>query len=295
MEKLYRKILLEDVTDRAYDSPTWGEIPKDTNFYINIMLTQSTDTMGMFTDIEYVGKSVNTPPNYTLLRNKLQDLGLSFPFMDSTIPLPVMNPYTNRDSKVLKDPTKSESNYYNFLNTNARISGYTDSKVEDLRTYSEISPYIIDFDINSETYTNYSGISGIKGVDRVKSVGLETKYVFNSPTGSTQGTQNQIHGMRYIDISGQTRNVEIEGDVFEVPLTEMHYIGEGWNMTNTSLSGLTKEEYLFGIISPPEVESDVFIDRGITSVMDKHLRLSEVKNIGELTNHGNGFYKINKQ
>jgi F0F1-type ATP synthase membrane subunit a len=52
---------------------------------------------------------------------------------------------------------------------------------------------------------------------------------------------------------------------------------------------------LFGIISRPEVESDVFIDRGTISVMDYHLKLSEIKNLGQLTRYGNGFYKINKQ
>jgi hypothetical protein len=29
--------------------------------------------------------------------------------------------------------------------------------------------------------------------------------------------------------------------------------------------------------------------------MDSHLKLSEIKNIGQLTEYGNGFYKINKQ
>jgi hypothetical protein len=62
-----------------------------------------------------------------------------------------------------------------------------------------------------------------------------------------------------------------------------------------SLSALTKEEYLFGIISPPEVQSDVFIDRGITTVMDKHLRMSEIKNLGQLSRYGNGFYNLTKQ
>ena len=66
-------------------------------------------------------------------------------------------------------------------------------------------------------------------------------------------------------------------------------------MSNSSLSAITKEEYLFGIIFPPEVKSEVFIERGITSVMDKHLRLSEIKNLNELSRYGNGFYKLNKQ
>jgi hypothetical protein len=72
------------------------------------------------------------------------------------------------------------------------------------------------------------------------------------------------------------------------------FITEGWNQTNTSLSALGKEEFLFGIISRPEVENDVFIDRGVTPVLDYHLRLSEIKNLGQLQQYGNGYYKIDR-
>ena len=79
-----------------------------------------------------------------------------------------------------------------------------------------------------------------------------------------------------------------------IPLTNFNYKGQGWNETDVSLSALTKEEYLFGIISPPEVQSDVFIDRGETTVMDKHLRMSEIKNLGQLERYGNGYYNLTK-
>ena len=80
-----------------------------------------------------------------------------------------------------------------------------------------------------------------------------------------------------------------------VPLTEMTFIGEGWNETNTSLSAITKEEYLFGITERPEVYSDVFIDRGDTTVFEKHLRLSEVESLEHLERYNNGFYRLVKQ
>ena len=54
------------------------------------------------------------------------------------------------------------------------------------------------------------------------------------------------------------------------------------------------QEYLFGVIFQPEVKSEVFIERGITSVMDKHLRLSEIKDLNELSRYGNGLYTLNK-
>ena len=96
------------------------------------------------------------------------------------------------------------------------------------------------------------------------------------------GTINQQTGLLFSDYTGTTN------------FTTFSYISEGWNMTNTSLSALTKEEYLFGIISRPEVKSDVFIDRGIVSIFDKHLKMSEITNLGQLTRYDNGYYNIIK-
>ena len=83
-------------------------------------------------------------------------------------------------------------------------------------------------------------------------------------------------------------------DTATIPYSDFDFVGQGWNETNTSLSALTKQEYLFGIISPPEVQSDVYIDRGITTVMDRHLKMSEITNLAQLTRYGNGYYKMNK-
>jgi hypothetical protein len=101
--------------------------------------------------------------------------------------------------------------------------------------------------------------------------------------------------LQYKDYTGQTRTVIIDGAKKKTFVTSFSYVGEGINETNVSISALTKEEYLFGIISPPEVQSDVFIDRGITTVMDKHLKMSEIKNLGELIRYGNGYYKLTRE
>ena len=51
MELIKRKIVLEDSTDRNYNSSTWGTVTAST-FYINVFLTQNIDDMGLFTDLE---------------------------------------------------------------------------------------------------------------------------------------------------------------------------------------------------------------------------------------------------
>ena len=288
MDVIKRKILLEDSIDRS-NGPTWGTITA-TTFYLNILITQNLDDMGLFTDIEYIPKSttVTSQPNYTLLVDKLSASGFTFPFMTGAT-ANNMSGITGTNKLTLRMPQSTVSNYYVY--GNSIISGSTDSKLEDVRSYSKTDPYRIGFDVGAETYLNYKNIS-VVGVDRIKSMGEPKVYVFNTVNNANLGTSNQIYGLRYLEYSGNTR---ISSENISIPMANFYFVGEGWNKTNTSLSAITKEEYLFGIISPPEVQSDIFIERGVTSVMDKHLRLSEIKDLGDLSRYGNGYYNLNKQ
>jgi len=296
MDIIKRKILLEESIDRNASSPTWG-VMTATTFYLNIMITQNIDDIGLFTDIAYIEKTNPiTPPNYSLLISKLQGLGFTFPFMTPNTYINVSPLFaTPTETVTLRYPTFSASSYYYF--GNRPITGATDSKLLDVRAYSSVTytdVYRPGFNVSTEDYVNYAGIS-VSGVNQVHSIGEPTKYVFDAITGSTLAQNNQPYGLQYADYTGTTRAQVVNGDTNPLPLTTFRYIGEGWNQTNVSLSALTKEEFLFGIISRPELQNDVFIDRGSTSVMDSHLKLSEIKNLGQLTDYGNGFYKINKQ
>ncbi len=291
METIKRQIFLEDSTDRVNGSKNWGKLTA-TTFYLNVMLTQNMDDMGIFNDIDYIPKTKNaTPVDYSILIDKLNDLGYTFDFMAGSTPsaLPTL---FGTDKYTLRLPSCSASTYYAF--GNLVITGNTDSKLEDVRSYKKTDPYRVNFDVSKQTYQNYNNVTVI-GVDRIKSMLEPRIYVFDTENNLSLGTNNQVFGLQYKDYTGSTRQIIIDGNNARIPVTEFRYIGEGWNQTNTSLSALVKEEYLFGIISPPEVESDVFIDRGITGVMDYHLRLSEIGNLGELSRYGNGYYKLNKQ
>lgn len=290
MELIKRKILLEDSTDRT-ESENWGSLTADT-FFINVFLKQNVDDMGLFTDISFISAdTTNTNSvDYTILTTKLALNNIFFPFMLGITPENV-TAYTPTDEYTLRFTSKTESDYYNFGNN--RLSGNTDSKLEELISYDADEKYKVGFDMGKNEYLNYNSIL-INGVDRVVSVGEPTVYVFDGQDNLNLGTENQTTGLRYLDYTGITRTVNIEGVESTVPLTIFSYISEGWNETNTSLSAITKEEYLFGIISTPEVKSDVFIDRGVVSVFEPHLILSEIKNLGELTRYGNGYYNITR-
>jgi len=292
MEVVKRKILLEDSTDRSYNSPTWGAITADT-FYINVFITQNIDDMGLFTDIDYSATSNSTyvAPDYQILSDKLSLSGYTFPFMSGGTPL-AMTGLTTTDNISLRMTGISESSYYNYINL--PITGYTDTKIEEVRSYDTSNPFRIGFDTDKMVYINYQGLT-ISGISRVISMGEPKTYVIDTLDDTFMGTTNQIYGIQYHDYTGSTRLINTDGLFRRIPSTSFRYIGEGFNETNISLSALTKEKYLFGIISPPEVQSDVFIDRGITSVMEIHLKLSEIKDLGQLIRYGNGFYNLTRQ
>lgn len=57
---------------------------------------------------------------------------------------------------------------------------------------------------------------------------------------------------------------------------------------------IVKNEQLLKISDKPEVQSDVFIERGKLSVLEKIQRLGEVDNIGDMERYGYKFFKLKK-
>jgi hypothetical protein len=57
-------------------------------------------------------------------------------------------------------------------------------------------------------------------------------------------------------------------------------------------SGITKNEALLNVISPPEIYSGVFIERGKRSALESFQRLGEVDNVGDLVKYGYKFFNI---
>jgi len=298
MEVIKRKILLEEATDRNYSGETWGVVTA-TTFYLNIQLNQTIDDMGLFTDIRFIPRSKKSAfqfVNYSLLINKLQELGYVFPFMRGQLPIdPASASFSNlltpTDRAVLRLTDKPLNHYYYYGNN--VLTGSTDSKIDDVRSYKRGEPYIAGFNINEETYLNYKNIS-ISGVNRVTNIGEPKTYVFDTTADTSIGMPTQTTGIQYKDYSASTINPVLLPEGIDLPTTTFRFISEGWNQTNTSLSAIMKEEFLLGIISRPEVENDVFIDRGVSPVLDYHLRLSEIKNLGQLQQYGNGYYKIDR-
>jgi len=56
---------------------------------------------------------------------------------------------------------------------------------------------------------------------------------------------------------------------------------------------IVKNELLLGIIDEAEVQSNIFIERGKNSVLERVERLGEVDNVGDLEKYGYKFFNVN--
>lgn len=160
----------------------------------------------------------------------------------------------------------SNTNIEDFYSSNYTtlpiiVTGYTKSSLNDLTAYG-----------NKENLIGgkfkLGIVSGSTGVGEFIGVGPNNLY--------TAYTLNDITYYDYFD--GTT--------IFIVD-------SSGFTSDWLVMSALTKNEALINVIDEPEVQSNVFIERGKNSAVENIVRLGEVDNIDELVNYGYKFFKIN--
>jgi len=69
----------------------------------------------------------------------------------------------------------------------------------------------------------------------------------------------------------------------------------GFTVDNITAEPIVKEEVLLKVIDQPQIQSDVFIERGKNSAYERIQRLGEVDNLGSLINYGYGFFNVEKK
>jgi hypothetical protein len=55
---------------------------------------------------------------------------------------------------------------------------------------------------------------------------------------------------------------------------------------------MTKQEVLMGVIDQPQIQTNVYIERGKNSAYERVQRLGEVDNLGDMENYGYGFFNV---
>ena len=109
--------------------------------------------------------------------------------------------------------------------------------------------------------------------------------------------ENEEYG-RVLTIDPTYTSYTINGiTYYDYPNGRTLFIFESSGFTENDLVAvpLTKEENLLDVAMQPEIQSQIFIERGKNSAFEGLQRLGEVDNIGDLVRYGYGFYKINEQ
>jgi hypothetical protein len=136
------------------------------------------------------------------------------------------------------------------------ITGYTISSLSDLKQYGT-TQYIPNQWVTGNTGTigKYSGVS---------SNGLYTAYTIND--------------IDYYDYSDKTTI----------------FIVKSSGLTSDMLvcEKIVKNDLLMNIIDEAEVQSNIFIERGKNSALERVERLGEVDNVGDLVKYGYKFFNV---
>jgi hypothetical protein len=152
---------------------------------------------------------------------------------------------------------------YNYTTIPFLVSGNTESTINDLSQYGpKSSLYGGKFKIGIQVTGTTGSVGTVWGPDPD---GLYTAY-----------TINQID---YFDYENFT--------IFMV-------YSSGFTQDNIIMTGLTKNEALINVIDQPEVQTNVFVERGKNSALEYIERIGEVDNVGDLEKYGYGFFNVKK-
>jgi hypothetical protein len=143
----------------------------------------------------------------------------------------------------------------NWTTTPFIVSGFTKSKVQDLRRYGP-NPYTVGY-IFTKNNQFYGKIDSI--IDGITGYTIESITYYDLPNGKTFYVMNS-NGLQPNDL-------------------------------NPSM--ITKNEELLDFVMEPQVQTDVYVERGKYSAFESIERLGEVDNMGDLERYGYGFFKIN--
>lgn len=144
------------------------------------------------------------------------------------------------------------------------VSGYTQSRLQDLQVYGPKNSLLNG---KYDTTRQVTGTSGVVGI------------VYPPAIGSSF-TAYTIDNIDYFDFTGGTTI----------------FVAESSGITEDMLicSALTKNEVLLNVISDTQVESNIYIERGKNSALERLQRLGEVDNVGDLQKYGYSFFDVKK-
>lgn len=144
------------------------------------------------------------------------------------------------------------------------ITGYTKSSLNDLSQYG---PKFNLFGGKFKLNVPVTGNTGAQGV-----------VIGPDPTNTY--TAYTINDILYFDFNDGTTIYSVES--------------YGLISNNYILTAITKNEALLNVIDEPQIQSNLYVERGKISGLEAIQRLGEVDNLGDISKYGYGYFKVKK-
>ena len=142
------------------------------------------------------------------------------------------------------------------------VSGYTQSSLNDLTQYGpKGDPSKLGGKFKPNVYV--TGSSGVEGI-------------VYSPIPNSLFTAYTINNIDYYDY--------IDGTTI--------FVVQSSGCTDLVCTAITKNEVLLNVVFDAEVQSNIYIERGKNSALERIQRLGEIDNMGDLVSYGYGFFNI---
>jgi hypothetical protein len=173
--------------------------------------------------------------------------------------------------------------YFYYYN-NITVTGNTDdgylNQVRSYRVDSNGNPiYVTDLNTSDDPSNVFNGV--------LLEDSEKTKYKIGASPSDILNT-----GIEFTTYKNQFVKTKDEyGNNLSYFKTNFKSTNGGWGINNVSLSAVIKKEEYLGIVFPPEVESVVFINRGVADIFERHSILSELKTTNDIDTNRGGFIR----
>jgi len=134
--------------------------------------------------------------------------------------------------------------------------------------------------------------SDVEHTQKYTTENLAHKYVIYTYEleQDTETVESDSYGVSY-EVPKATFKSEIN-IIKKVSTTNFSKFNDMEDYDGINISPTFMEEHKLGLAMIEKVDSDIYIDRGINSAFEKHLKLGEVTSLETLTQMGNGFFKV---
>ena len=245
---------------------TFGQKQKNT-IDINLFITQKYEDIGVYTDANFIElRKTDSPPvvptNYNGFMGRLPGVPDNFYY---TPPITVTGETNDNQLNYVKSLRLTNDNqpiYTPYLNVSKNKETIFDGVTEETPDFIK---YIIGGELDLMGSTNATNIS------------------FNNII---------TYGVEYITFKKEfIKTINNNNQTVTYKKTQFTANYGGKNQNNIGIYNNLKQEEFLGIVFKPEISSEVFINRGIADIFERHGLLSEMRSTDDIDNFRGGYLR----